>query len=166
MKKLKGKYEFWNIDNLNEEQLAKTNFSEIKFINDNIGNFNKELPDNYFDFVYSISHFKFDEFNNKEKYDKILKDINRVLKFGGYSLHCVISMLKDPAVFLPQLFNFIFDKENTINEFVAMMKTSIDPDLYFLSEKYYDDNWQSFTGKSFRKFGKPISYNILWEKTS
>lgn len=164
IKKLKGEFEVWNIDKLDDEQLSKTNISEMKFINDNIGSNNKELPDNYFDFVYSISEFKYDEFNNLDKYEIVLKDINRVLKPGGFSMNCVIAMYKDPLVLLPQISFYIFENEKTCNEFIPLMKTSIDPDLFFMSEKYYSDNWQPFTGKTFKKFGKPASYNLLWKK--
>ncbi len=166
LKQLKNEYEVWNIDSLDKDQLAKADISGIHFINDRIGSFNKELPDDYFDFVYSISEFKFDEFNDKAKYEMILNDVNRVLKLGGYSLNCVITMLKGPSVFLPQIVSYIFDKQKTLNEFVPLMKASLDPDLFFISEKYYSDKWQAFTGREYRKFGKPISYNLLWEKVS
>jgi len=163
LKKLKSDYEVWNVKDLNGEQLFK-NISEIKFVNDRIGNFNAKLPDSYFDFIYSVSEFKYNVYDDIRNYDKVLKDINRILKPGCYSLHCVVAMLKDPILLLPLFSQFIFENEKTLNEFIPLMKISIDPDLFFMSEKYYSDYWQKFTGESYKRFGLPISYNQLWKK--
>lgn len=162
--KLKNDYEVWNIDKPDEIGISKIDTSKIKFVNDSIGNNNTELKENYFDLVFSTSFFKYDDFNDTIKYDKILKDLDRIQKSGGYSLHCVIAMLKDPIIMLPQLIKFLFENDRTTNEFILPLKISIDPELYSMSEKYYEDNWQSFTGKTFNKFGKPISYNVISKK--
>jgi len=163
LKKLKKDYEVWNIRDLNSVQQFK-NTSEIRFVNDRIGNFNAQLPEGYFDLIYSVSEFEYDVFDDLRNYDNILRDINRALKPGGYSLHCVVAMLKDPILLLPQFSKFIFENEKTINEFIPLMKISIDPDLFFMSEKYYSDYWQKFTGQNYKRFGIPVSYNQLWKK--
>lgn len=164
LNKLKNDYEIWNLEMLDDETVLKMDSSAIKIVIDKIGNFNKELPENYFDFVYSVSEFDYDETKDENKYEKILNDINRVLKSGGYSLNCVIAVLKDPAVLLPQLIPYLFENVKTLNEYIPLMKVAIDQDLFNMSEKYYSDNWQPFTEKTFKKFGKPFSYNILWSK--
>ena len=163
---IKKDYEVWNIDKIEEKDISGKDFSGIKFVNDSIGNLSKVLPDNYFDFVYSVSGFKYDDVNDKARYELILKDINRVLKQGGYSLHCAIALIKGSAIFLPQVVKYFFENEKTLNQFIPQLKIIINPELYYMSEKYYAENWQPYTNKSYRKFGKPISYNILWGKTS
>ena len=60
--------------------------------------------------------------------------------------------------------SYFFNKEKTLNEFIPLIIAELDPDLFFMSEKYYKDKWETATGISFEKFGKPFSYNILWRK--
>jgi ubiquinone/menaquinone biosynthesis C-methylase UbiE len=86
----KKEHECWNIDKLegvgNGPLGQDVQTEEIKFVFDYMGNFNKELPDNYFDLVFSISTLEHVPLNDTEAYGNILKDINRVLKPGSYSL--------------------------------------------------------------------------------
>ncbi|MEO8210045.1 MAG: methyltransferase domain-containing protein, partial [bacterium] len=99
--KIKNEYECWILKNLADQTGNKDidpGTAKIKFIYDEIGNFNSELPDNYFDFVFSVSHFRLEGSIDKIKSKNILKDINRILKTGGYSLHCITTLWREPVI--------------------------------------------------------------------
>jgi hypothetical protein len=59
---------------------------------------------------------------------------------------------------------FFFKNEKMVNDFVPLVEAEEDPELFFMSEKYYSDTWRHTTGKTFAEFGKPFSYNFLWVK--
>ena len=78
-------HECWNIDKLEglgsgPKDIGQTPY---RFVRDYMGNFNPELPDNYFDFVFSISALEHVPQDNPAFFDQIIDDIDRVLKPGG-----------------------------------------------------------------------------------
>lgn len=166
LKYYKGNYECWNIDKLEGlgNGLSEKKMEGVKLVVDYMGNFNKELPDNYFDFVFSISAFENIPENNQKVFFNILEDINRVTKVNGLVFHCFDVVVKDEYIWTNKLLLFFFQNSNTLNEFVHFDILKRAKDLYVMSEKYYETNWRSSTNRSYEDFGKPLSYNIVWRK--
>ena len=164
---LKSDYECWNIDKLEGQGNGPTqikNSNGYRLVLDYIGNFNFQLPNNYFDCVFSIStleHLPEDE----QKFKNVCDDINRVLKPNGLSLHCIDIVIKKTFVWTKGILPYIFKNIQTLNQMVAFEKMQQDSDLYVMSEFAYQRHWQSITKQSYTEFGKPVSYNILWKKT-
>ncbi|NER01425.1 MAG: glycosyltransferase, partial [Okeania sp. SIO3C4] len=164
---LKSKYECWNIDKLKGQGNGPTNIktsTDYRLVLDYIGNFNILLPNNYFDCVFSIStleHLPEDE----RTFLNVCDDINRVLKPDGISLHCLDIVIKKTFVWTRGILPYIFKNIQTLNQMVAFEKMQQDSDLYVMSEFAYQRHWQSITKQSYREFGQPVSYNILWQKT-
>jgi glycosyltransferase involved in cell wall biosynthesis/ADP-heptose:LPS heptosyltransferase/tetratricopeptide (TPR) repeat protein/ubiquinone/menaquinone biosynthesis C-methylase UbiE len=166
LKHLKDEYECWNLDKL--EGLGNgpvgVNSTGYRLVRDYIGNFNKELPDGYFDFVFSISALEHVPDDNQDYLRNIRDDIERILKPGGYSLHCFDIVIKKDSVWTNKLLPFLCQNLKTITPFVPLEELELDPDLYVMTEKSYQKRWQHITKKSYTEFGKPLSYNILWQK--
>jgi ubiquinone/menaquinone biosynthesis C-methylase UbiE len=167
LKHFKNDYECWNIDKLEGIGNGPTDIETTGFrlVYDYMGNFSKELPDSYFDLVFSISTLEHVPLDDMTAYENILKDINRVLKPGGYSLHCIDVVWLDSFVWTNQIMPYFFENEKMINEFIPLAKLKEDPELFVMSEEYYSRSWQFTTGKTYSEFGKPLSYNFLWRKS-
>jgi ubiquinone/menaquinone biosynthesis C-methylase UbiE len=164
----KKEHECWNIDKLegvgNGPLGQDVQTEEIKFVYDYMGNFNKELPDNYFDLVFSISTLEHVPLNDTEAYGNILKDINRVIKPGSYSLHTIdLVWLGEKYVWTNEILNYLFKNQVMINKFIPFDEVIMDPDIFVMSEFYFNNNWRFTTGKTYEEFGKPLSYNFLWK---
>jgi len=166
LKHFKNDYECWNIDKLEGVGNGPKDIdtSGFRLVYDYMGNFNDELPNNYFDLVFSISTLEHVPLDDFEAYENILKDINRVLKPGAYSAHCFDVVWKDDFVWTNRIMPYFFENEKMINDFIPVNNLMEDPDLFVMAEKYYERTWQVTTGKTYEDFGKPISYNILWKK--
>ncbi|MEO8210044.1 MAG: methyltransferase domain-containing protein [bacterium] len=164
----KDTMECWNIDKLEgmgngpvDDQFEREGY---KLVYDYMGNFNEELPNDYFDLVFSISTLEHvpEELKN---YENVLMDINRVLKPGGYSVNCIDVVWHSENVFWTNpILLYFFEKEKIINKFIPFSEVIQDPDIFFMAEKYYSEKWQSATHKPYSEFGKPLSYNFLWKK--
>ncbi|UCH94960.1 MAG: class I SAM-dependent methyltransferase [Candidatus Aminicenantes bacterium] len=166
IKHFKKKYQCWNVDKLEgrgngPKRIFKWGFRLVK---DYIGNFNPALPDNYFDFVFSISALEHVPGQDPILFKNILDDLNRVLKPGGYSLHCFDSILKPGSMWVNRFLIYIFEKEQTLNRFFPFEMLDQAPDLFVMSEQVYNRKWKHITRKTYDEFGKPFSYNILWQK--
>jgi ubiquinone/menaquinone biosynthesis C-methylase UbiE len=164
---VKNDYECWNIDKLEgvENGPSSLNVAGFRLIRDYMGNFNKELPDNYFDFVFSISALEHTPGDDKTNSD-IIKDINRVMKVDTFSLHCFDIVIGREEVWTNKLLPFIFNQVKTINPFIPFSIMEKDPSVYVMSEEAYNRTWKSITQVSYEKFGKPLSYNILWKQST
>lgn len=155
------RYECWNIDKTGSPSgNVKSGF---KLVNDYIGNFNKDVPDNYFDFVFSISVFQDSPNNVNEKFKDLADDLNRVTKSGGFSLHCFDVIFLYSLVWTNDLLIYLFDTQNPVNKFIDFERMKEDEDLYIMSEKAYNKSWKSSVKQPYAGF-KPLSYNILWQK--
>ncbi|MEO6693950.1 MAG: class I SAM-dependent methyltransferase [Ignavibacteria bacterium] len=171
LRHFKYDYECWNIDKLEgighgPRQIDSSGF---RLVQDYIGNFNDELPDNYFDLVFSISTLEHIPLDNYEIYGNILSDINRVLKPESFSIHCIdhttdLLLGIETNVWTNPIIPFFFENQKMINDYIPLEIAERDPELFFMSEKYYKENWELATGKKFEEFGKPFSYNLLWKK--
>lgn len=163
LKRLKSDYECWNLHSSDValNQMNDTDKEGIKFLKNNIENLNDELPENYFDFIFSISALN----DNESANQTILDNINRLLKKGGYSLLTFVLLLTEHnRIWSNKFIPFLYDNEKIINENIHVFKIQIDNDLHLMSEKFYNDNWKEMTKKDYGKFGKPLSYNVLWKK--
>ena len=164
-------FECWNLDKLEgigngPKGLETPGYSLVL---DYIGNHNKDLPEDYFDLVFSISALEHVPIGNPTIYHDILTDINRLLKPGGLSFHCIdhttdLLLGKLDEVWTNPLIEYLFDNQKTLNEFVPLAKAELDPDLFVVREELYREYWQPVTGVSYEDFGRPFSYNIFWKK--
>ena len=173
LKYFRNEIECWNLDKLEGIGNGPTeiNSDGFRLISDYIGNFSSELPDNYFDLVFSISTFEHIPIDDESVFENIREDIERLLKPDGLSLHCIdhstdLLLGTVDEVWTNPIIPYFFNKEKTVNKFIPLIEAELDPVLYYMSEKYYNDKWMSSTGIPFDKFGKPFSYNILWKKAS
>ncbi len=163
---LKSDYECWNLDKFEGEGNGPRevkNAKNYRLVFDYIGNFNRELPDNYFDCVFSIStleHLPEDEATFKN----VCEDLNRVLKPGGFSLHCLDVVIKKDSVWSRGILPYMFDNIQTLHQKIPFEEMKQNADLYVMSKAAYDRGWRSLTKQSYEEFGKPVSYNILWQK--
>jgi ubiquinone/menaquinone biosynthesis C-methylase UbiE len=166
IKAMKNDYECWNIDKLEGVGNGPNSIDVAGFrlIRDYIGNFNKELPDNYFDFVFSISALEHTPGDDKTN-AVIIKDINRVMKADAFSLHCFDIVIKPEEVWTNNLLPYIFKHVKTMNYFIPFANMKEDPTLYVMTEASYDLYWKNTTQQSYKEFGKPLSYNVLWKKS-
>lgn len=172
LKHFAQEYECWNIDKLEGlgnglKFLDKINY---RLVRDYIGNFNSELPDNYFDLVFSISALEHVG-EDREWYQKICRDLDRVLKPGGYSLHCFDVVLGSVnqqtgavANWTCGLLPFMHDFFVTGYDFPVLNSLLVNPDLFYMAESAYTRNWLRTTQKSYSEFGKPVSGNVGWQK--
>lgn len=162
----KREYECWNIDKLEGVGNGPTELEAkgIKLVRDYMGNFNPELPDGYFDLVFSISTLEHVPQDDPRLFESILADINRVLRPGGYSLHCLDVVWGPGRVWTNPILHHLYKYARPVTPFVPFEAMTGDPDLYVMSEAYFGKTWQKTTGKTYQEFGKPLSYNILWRK--
>jgi predicted O-linked N-acetylglucosamine transferase (SPINDLY family)/glycosyltransferase involved in cell wall biosynthesis/predicted O-methyltransferase YrrM/ubiquinone/menaquinone biosynthesis C-methylase UbiE len=165
---LKQNYECWNLDKLEGGGNGPTQIEDrlgYRLIKDYIGNFNSELPSQYFDCVFSIStleHIPEDE----SEYQKICEDIDRVLKPGGWSFHCFDIVIKPQEVWTNKFLTYLFNQIQTLQTLIPFEQMRQDSDLYVMSELAYNRYWKHITKKSYQEFGQPASYNIFWQKQS
>lgn len=170
-------FECWNIDKLEGfgNGPTKIHSAGVTIVYDYMGNYNRNLPDNYFDFVFSISALEHTEIHQTVMYQNILNDIDRVLKPGEYTMHsvdqCVDNIFDFPEckeedfeVWINPFIEYVFSHQKTINRFVDFIPMLKDPELYTMSEIYYNKYWQKYTNKTYKEFGMPMSYNFLWQK--
>ena len=169
LKKLSGTYECWNIDKLDGLGNGPTSahIDNVHLVKDYMGNFNTDIPADYFDFVFSVSVLEHVPQDDDVLFENIVNDINRVLKKGAYSLHLfdIVYQNDKPRVF-SKFIPYIFDNFKTVNVFVDPMVAYENNGVYYLCESTYDKIWYKYTKKSYKDFGKPTSYNILWENQS
>ncbi len=163
---LKQDYECWNLDKFegsgNGPREVNTTTGH-RLIFDYIGNFNAELPSNYFDCVFSISTLEHVP-ETEETFKNVCDDINRVLKPDGFSVHCFDIVIKKDSVWTNALLYYIFKNIKLQHQMVSFTDMQQDPDLYVMSEFAYNGMWKPVTQCTYEDFGKPLSYNLLWKK--
>lgn len=160
-------YECWNVDPFEGLGNGPTELKKFPYrlVRDYMGNFNGELPDNYFDFGFSISALEHAP-TDDQSLTNIVNDINRVLKGGGYSLHTLDSLVKDNQ------FNFLHPfaqkaaaRPDSLVKLPDLAEVVSDPDIYFMTKEAYDVYWKNLTKKEYGDFGCPTSINVLWMKS-
>jgi glycosyltransferase involved in cell wall biosynthesis/ubiquinone/menaquinone biosynthesis C-methylase UbiE len=164
---LKNNYECWNLDKfegVGNGPLSPDEARDNRIVLDYIGNFNQELPDNYFDFVFSISTLEHIWPENDENFKNICDDIDRVLKPGGLCLHCIDIVLRPTDMWTNGILPYMIRNIKMLHPVTSFAEIAIDPDTYFMSKKAYENSWQGIINKNYEEFGKPLSYNVIYEK--
>lgn len=163
---LARRYECWNIDKLEGVGNGPTEIEDppYRLVRDYMGNFSSELRNNYFDLVFSISALEHVPQHDSGLFDRIIHDINRVLKPGGLSLHLFDIIIRPNGFWTNKFTQHIFDTVETINKHVLPEVLRQDPDLYVMGETAYDRTWFHTTRKPYAEHGMPSSLNILWRK--
>jgi ubiquinone/menaquinone biosynthesis C-methylase UbiE len=168
LKKLSADYECWNVDKLEGvgNGPVSADIHGVTLVRDYIGNFNSQLPNDYFDFVFSVSVLEHVPKGNPGLFDNIVKDINRVAKDGAFSLQLFDIVFKGQSTrVFHDLIRYIFANVQTLNKLVEPEEANASQDLYFLSEDVYENVWFKYTKQSYKQFGRPTSINILWKKS-
>jgi SAM-dependent methyltransferase len=166
LKKFSDSYECWNIDKMEGLGAGPTSFKPKHYIliKDYIGNFNSQLPNEYFDFVFSISALEHVP-EDKDIFRNICLDIDRVLKPGGYSLHCFDIVLREGgADWTNGLLWFFYQYFKIMNPPITFESIRADSSLFYMGEIRYNKYWKQITKLTYTEFGRPVSYNILWRK--
>lgn len=168
LSKLSSRYECWNIDKFEGLGNGPTDLLRMpyKVVRDYMGMFNKELPNNYFDFVFSISALEHVPTTNTAFFHNIIQDIDRVLAPGGVSAHCLDVVFKDGKIRANPFIFHIFYNRKTLNESCNPDTIWNDPATYYLSQSAYDRIWKKITKLSYSDFGFPTSINVFWMKFS
>jgi hypothetical protein len=159
-------YECWNIDPLEGVGSGPRQLDprgRYKLVQDYMGKFNPQLPNDYFDFVFSISALEHAG-EDAQTLENIRNDINRVLKPGGYSFHLFDCIIKQDRIWIHKLMRSFFTSQTTANRWVEPESLTADPDLYTMTKAAYESGWVFITKQPYETFGKPFSYNVLWQK--
>lgn len=167
LKKMSDEYECWNIDKLEGvgNGPKAVNLPNVRMVRDYVGNFNTELPDNYFDMVFSISVLEHVPQDDERFFKRIVYDIQRILKSGGLSFHLFDVVVKgDVFSRCNKFINYVFDHVDTINDFLPIEAAISEGDMYFLPQEVYDRVWKKYTKKEYNEFGMPTSINTVWRK--
>lgn len=94
----KNNNECWNVDKFEGKGAGPSEAQKqqgVKVIKDYMGNFSKEIPDEAFDYVVSVSAV---EHIPSEAFADSIKDCYRVLKTGGIMFHAIDLYLLDPGI--------------------------------------------------------------------
>ncbi len=162
---LGGEYEFWNLDKfegVGNGPVGATS-QNARWVNDYLGSFSAELPDGYFDAVISISVMEHIAEDDNVR-DRICDDLDRVLKPGGWSLHLFDVILKADGVWANGLLHHFFQRYRTVNAYVPLEAVPKALGAYTMSRQAYERLWQPVTKTSYDAFGRPMSYQVLWQK--
>ena len=163
---LKNQYEFWNLDKLEGEGFGpKVLYSDKSFtlVSDYIGSFSPKLPNEYFDLVFSISTLEHIP-QDRLTISAVIEDIQRVLKPGGYSLHCIDALISKDHFIFPDIISVLHQKG--LMELPIPSKDTLlaDSDLWLLPKYSFYTRWYHLVRKSMSSFGHPFSINVLWKK--
>jgi ubiquinone/menaquinone biosynthesis C-methylase UbiE len=156
-------YECWNADKCEGLGNGPIKFSSphYRIVYDYVGSFNPELPDHYFDFVFSVSALEHTP-DDQSVRANVLKDINRIPKPGCPSLHCFDAFLRpDGQSWVNSLVPYLANAPLR-TRFVPLVEIEADPDTYVMSQHAYEANWQSIIKQSYGDFGRPCSVNLFW----
>lgn len=159
-------YECWCIDSYDGTGNSPMQIPDAgyRIVQDNMGAFNSELPDEYFDLVFSISIMEHLPADGSTVLD-VYADINRVLKAGAYSLHTMDVVLRAGEVSMGPFATKIADVPGTLLTSPAFLEKIIkDSDLWVMSECEYNIAWKPYCQKNYEEFGQPTAMNILWRK--
>ena len=157
-------YECWNADKCEGLGNGPIKFSSphYRIVYDYVGSFNPELPDNYFDFVFSVSALEHTP-DDQDVRANVLKDINRILKPGCPSLHCFDASPRPAGnLWVNNLVPYLYANAPLQTRFVSLAEIEADPDTFAMSEHTYEAYWQPITKVPYGDFGRPFSVNLFW----
>jgi len=161
---LSTEYECWSADKCEGFGNGPVQFTSPHYrtVFDYVGSFNRELPDAYFDLVFSISALEHTP-EDQEVFANILADINRVLKRGRPSFHCFDAVLyADGTSWVNGLIPYLGANAPLTTPVAPMREIQNNSDTYVMSQAAYDATWQSITGVPYSVFGRPLSINLCW----
>ncbi|QYM79781.1 methyltransferase domain-containing protein [Horticoccus luteus] len=161
-------YECWNADKCEGLGNGPTKFisPDYRIVYDYMGSFSPELSDGYFDFVFSISALEHTPEDPTIR-ENILKDMNRVLKPGGYSLHCFDAILRPGGTsWINGLVPYLYSQISADTLETAISTIQNDANCYVMSQQAYDSNWKPITKDDYSEFGRPFSINVGWPQRS
>lgn len=164
LKHFSGDYECWNADKCEGLGNGPIKFTSphYRIVYDYVGSFNPELPDSYFDFVFSISALEHTPEGQSTRVN-VLKDMNRVLKPGCPSFHCFDSILRPAGKsWVNGLIPYLYANAPLQTKFVPLAEIDRETDTYAMSRQAYEANWQPITKDSHEEFGRVFSINLLW----
>jgi ubiquinone/menaquinone biosynthesis C-methylase UbiE len=141
----KDKIEGWNLDKfegIGNGPTKKPHNQGYQIIPAYIGSFDRRLPDGYFDLIFSISVLEHIN-ENDQVLKNIVDDIERLLKPGGYSAHCIDCRF--PTNEAPN-----FDKRRMAKYIIA--EYGFEPQ--YVIENYQNDNIFRMSGTAYDKFWK------------
>lgn len=162
---LKNHYEIWNLDKLQGSGFGPKQIIDPKgfrFVKDYIGNFSPLLQDSYFDLIFSIStieHFPMDD----NFISKSIIDIQRLLKPGGYSLHCIDALLFDDHYFVHPFVSKVIEFGIVKSKEISYEEIKNDNNLWLIPSYAFYTRWFPLVKKTLRTFGHPFSINIFWQ---
>jgi ubiquinone/menaquinone biosynthesis C-methylase UbiE len=157
-------YECWNADKFEGMGNGPVRFNSphYRIVYEYVGFFNRELPDSYFDFVFSISALEHTPEDQAVRVN-VIKDINRVLRPGCPSFHCFDSILRSSGKsWVNGLIPYLYANAPLQTKFVPLDEITRDADTYTMSKQAYESNWQPITKDAYEKFGRVFSMNLLW----
>lgn len=161
-------YECWNADKCEGLGNGPVKFTcpHYRIVYDYVGSFNPELPDSYFDFVFSISALEHTPEDQTIRVN-VLMDMNRVLKPGCPSFHCFDSILRPAGKsWINGLIPYLYASAPLKTRFIPLSEIEQDSDTYTMSQQAYETNWQPITKDSYDQFGRAFSLNLCWNRAS
>jgi SAM-dependent methyltransferase len=163
---LKENYEIWNLDKLEGSGFGPKKLNQttgFHLVQSYIGEFPQELPNSYFDLVFSISTVE--HMPKTPKFiNNAIENINLVLKPGGYSLHCIDALQFDDHYFVHPLVKQAADKNLLSSQIVTFEELHSDENFWALPPYAFYTRWFHLVKKPLKTFGHPFSINILWQK--
>lgn len=166
LKHFSREYECWNADKCEGLGNGPVKFTSphYRIVYDYVGSFNPELPDAYFDFVFSISALEHTPEDQAIRVN-VLKDMNRVLKPGCPSFHCFDAILRRAGKsWVNGLIPYLYANAPLQTKFAPLAEIEKDPDTYAMSQQAYEANWQPITKDPYENFGRAFSMNVFWTK--
>lgn len=163
---LKGKYEIWNLDKLEgvgfgpKELIIANGF---QLVQDYIGNFSPSLPNSSFDLVFSVSTIEHIP-KDRETIENAIADIMRLLKPGGFSLHCIDALLYSDHFFVHPFVSKVFGKNIIDYEEITFEELTNNNQIWLLPAYAFYTRWFHLVKETMPKFGYPFSINVLWQK--
>jgi hypothetical protein len=159
--------ECWNLDRLEGvgNGLQEIEAGPFKLVRDYLGNFNAELPEKFFDFVFSLSALEHVPEDDPGLFPTLLADLNRVTKRGAYSLHLFDVTLSPPSCWTNLLLPYLFAYTPALTTFTPLSLLNADPNLFVMSKAFYQHGWEPTTRVPYEKFGRPASCQVLWKST-
>lgn len=160
---LKDDYECWNLDRLEGYGGGPTAVDDrgFRLVRSYLGERSAELPDHYFDLVFSISVLEHVP-ESAESFHALCDDLDRLLRPGGFSLHCFDVILRGAGGWTNRLLPYLFSRYPTANPYQPLEAIAGDDDLLCMSEAAYDRCWRPVTERPYAEHGRPLSCNILW----
>lgn len=164
LKHLSQAHECWNIDRsegLGNGPVAFTS-QQFRMVYDYFGSGSPELPDAYFDAIFSISALEHMP-EDQAVWEGFLADTHRVLKPGGFCVHLFDVVLNRPyGHFFHGLIPFLARRVDLLAAPPVPEEMLRDPGLYVLSKNGYEKYWASHTHERYETFGLASNVTLCW----